>query len=95
MELRRPGVSLDPSRAVWSGVGSLQKVAKVKDVSDYYVTQGRSVLGRQSQGEAKTGSAPVEENEGCTHVRREIFYGEPEVEWEVFIFEHQFGNAEV
>ena len=50
----------DPSRAVWSGVGSLQKVAKVEDVIHQSVTQGESVLGRQLQGEAQTGSSPVE-----------------------------------
>ena len=50
----------DPSRAVWRGVGSLQKVAKVQDVSHYSVTQGGSVLGRQLQDEAQTGSAPVD-----------------------------------
>ena len=50
----------DPSRAVWSGVGSLQKVAKVEDVIHQSVTQEGSVLGHQLQGEAQTGSAPVE-----------------------------------
>ena len=50
----------DPSRAVWSGVGSLQKVEKVEDVIHQSVTQGGSVLGRQLQGEAQTGSSPVE-----------------------------------
>ena len=50
----------DPSRAVWSVVGSLQKVAKVDDVIYQSVAQGGSVLGRQFQGEAQTGSAPVE-----------------------------------
>ena len=50
----------DSSRAVWSAVDSLQKVTKVEDVIHQSVTQGGSVLGRQLQGEAQTGSAPVE-----------------------------------
>ena len=50
----------DPSRAVWSAVGFLQKVAKVKDIIHQSVTHGGSVLGRQFQGEAQTGSSPVE-----------------------------------
>ena len=36
----------DPSRAVWSAVGSLQKVAKVEDVVHQSVAQGSSVLCR-------------------------------------------------
>ena len=50
----------DPSRAVWSAVGSLQKVAEVEDVVHQPVTQGGSVLCRQFQGVAQTGFAPVE-----------------------------------
>ena len=50
----------DPSRAGWSVLGSLQKVAEVEDVVHQSVTQGGAVLGRQFQGEAQTGSASVE-----------------------------------
>ena len=48
------------SRVVWSGVGSLQKVAEVEDVVHQSVTQEGSVLCRQFQGVAQTGFAPVE-----------------------------------
>ena len=37
---------VDPSRAVWSAVGSLQEVAEVKDVVHQSVAQGASVLCR-------------------------------------------------
>ena len=78
----------DPSRADWSAVGSLQKVAEVEDDVHQSVAQGGAVLGRQFQGEAQTGSAPVEKGQGGVHVRRELLNGESEVEREVFVLEH-------
>ena len=50
----------DPSRAVWSAVGSLQEVAEVEDVIQQSGAQGGSVLCRKYQSVAQTASATVE-----------------------------------
>ena len=78
----------DPSRVVWSAIGSLQEVAEVENVVHRPIAQGGSVLCRYVQGVAQTACAHVELVEGGIHARRELLYGEPEVRREVSVLKY-------